>query len=191
MAFVPDDRAEAVLEHARARLAVANHYVDRKRWIALGLAVARARVPVEQAARFRALAAAQIALTGIDGDGKERLAAWDPDEQRTIVLARLSQHQRQFLPRQLVEPWLRALAGSLPPGTWKDGGDPGDPADARRALDDGATATAAWPTREQVISVFTLLGRCAGEAAVMECLTALNESALAPAQWRGESRSVI
>lgn len=193
--FVPDDRAIAVLARSHAGLTVADHYVDREQWIGLGLPLLD-RVPPEQAAQWLALAADAMALTSIDGAGRERLAAWNPEQQRAIVRARLAQHQRDFLPNQLIKPWLVALAWALPPRLWPDwqghiddavlarqrehacefavvpASDSHEQAELRDALE-RLTATTTWPDHEQVVWVFALLGRCAGEAAITAALAGL------------------
>jgi hypothetical protein len=159
--YVPDDRASEVLEVSCARLAVAAHYTERDKWIAVGLAVL-ARVPPKEAARWREIAAAQMAGTGIEGCGLERFASWSAAQQRGIVLARLAHHQQEFLPHWLLEPWAQAARQQRAIGF---AADPEARAEARRALAT-LTATTAWPTLEQVRAVLDALERCAGVDAV-------------------------
>lgn len=195
-AFVPDDRVVAVLEHAYRQLALANHYSDRETWIELGLAVIE-RAPSDLAERWLALAAEALALTGNDGASIDRLAAWTPEQRRAIVVARLRQHQLEFVPTQLIGPWLLWLGWTLPasliahvpaalariPANVRArqserefeivvASEPAEQARCRAALDDLLTRPG-WPTHEHVVWVFALLGRCAGEAAVREALAAL------------------
>jgi hypothetical protein len=171
--FVPDDRVVAVLEHAHAQLAVADHYLVRETWIELGLAVID-RAPSDSAERFRSLAAEALAFTSLDGTGLERLAGWTPEQRHTIVLARLRQHQCEFLPAQLIQPWLQWMARLLPAEGIAVAEDPIEQARCRAALDDILMAPG-WPTHERVIWVFALLGRCAGEGAVRRALAALGD----------------
>jgi hypothetical protein len=56
----------------------------------------------------------------IDGASIARLAVWTPEQQRSIVAARLAQHQREFLPGQLLQPWLVTLAWALPARLWPE-----------------------------------------------------------------------
>jgi hypothetical protein len=193
--FVPDDRVAAMLERSYAGLAAADHYTTREAWIAVGLPLL-ARAPTARSAAWLEVAAEQIALTGIDGAGRERLAAWSPAQQRAIVLARLAQHQRRFLPTWLLQPWLRSLAPTLPPRlrpgweAWLDadsiarvhageceglafpGANPRDREAACRELE-RRTAGTAWPSFDEVSATFAALGRCAGERAVTAAAAAL------------------
>lgn len=195
--FVPDDRVDVVLARAHGGLAAADHYTTREAWIAVGLPLL-ARAPEERAAAWLELAAAQMAGTGIEGAGLARLSPWSPAQQRGIVLARLAQHQRSFLPTWLLRPWLTALSWELPPRLWPrweaqldaeelgrgrarareetafPAVDPSERAAARRELD-ALTAGTAWPSGTQVAAVFTALGRCAGEGAVTAAAGALAE----------------
>ncbi|MFV8754927.1 hypothetical protein ACNOYE_30635 [Nannocystaceae bacterium ST9] len=197
-AFVPDDRVNAVFDHAHAELARADHYVDRERWIALALALVD-RTSADRVERWRALAVEAMPLTAIDEDSLERLAAWPEDRRAAIVLARLRQHQREFLPGQLIEPWLVWLGWALPPSllarapaaleripsevrarqlarvaefTIAVADDEVERARVRGWLDE-LLARPGWPTHDRVVWVFALLGRCAGEAAIVEALAAL------------------
>lgn len=195
--FVPDDRATAVLERSYDGLTRADHYRTRQAWLDLGLPLLD-RVPREQAERWLELAAAAAVGTAIDGASLERLAAWSPAQQRQIVLGRLASHQREFLPRQLVDPWLFALGGSLPSrlcpdwSAWIDRDvlarrrdaaedlafEPADdPAEQLRLRDALAAIAAAdaWPGYDELRWTFALLGRCAGEAGVRAGLAALTE----------------
>ena len=164
--FVPDDRVEAVLELSRSRLEVANHYVVRDKWLAVGLPLL-ARVPRDQADRWREVGAAQLARTTTDS---ERLRPWSPAHRRQVILARLSDHQREFLPHWLVTPWLTALGAAFRTAMAAD--DPHELADARKTLDE-LTATSAWPTVETVVAVYAALARCGGDDAVTEALDGL------------------
>jgi hypothetical protein len=204
---VPDDRVVVVLEHAARKLAIADHYMDRDTWIDLGLAVVE-RAPSEPAEHWRMIAAEAMALTGIDGASEDRLAAWTPEQRRAIVVARLRQHQQEFLPRQLIQPWLLWLAWALPSSllaqlpeglaripaavrarlrerqiefTIVAASDPAEQARCRAALDD-LLARPGWPNHEHVVWVFALLGRCAGEAAVREAFAALAQAAAMPSE---------
>lgn len=195
--FVPDDRVDVVFARAEAGLAAADHYTSREAWIAVGLPLL-ARAPAERAAAWLELAATQMAGTGIEGAGLERLSPWSPAQQRSIVLARLAHHQQSFLPTWLLRPWLTALCWDLPPRLWPrweaqldaeelargrarvreesafPAVDPSERAAARRELD-ALTAGTAWPSRELVAAVFTALGRCAGADAVTAAAGALAE----------------
>jgi hypothetical protein len=200
-AFVPDDRVVAVLEHSTTELGLADHYVDREAWIELGLAVIE-RAPSELAERWLALAADALALTGIEGASLDRLAAWTPEQRRSIVVARLRQHQLEFLPNHLIQPWLLALGWVLPPSliarvpavlaripadvrarqcertvefTIVVAPEPIEQARCRAALDD-VLALPGWPSHDRVLWVFALLGRCAGEAAMHEALAVLADA---------------
>jgi hypothetical protein len=167
--FVPDDRVEAVLELSRSRLEMANHYVVRDRWLAVGFPLL-ARVPRDQADRWREIGAVQLARTTIDS---ERLRPWSPAHRRRIILARLSDHQRELLPRWLVTPWLTALGALERPLMAAE--DPNERAEARRALDE-LTATSGWPTVETVVAVYAALGRCSGDDAVAEAMGELSKA---------------
>lgn len=194
-AFVPDDRVVAVLERSRDGLAQANNYFDRELWCSVGLALLP-RAPQAQASAWLELAAEVAPGMAIDGASIARLAVWTPEQQRSIVAARLAQHQREFLPGQLLQPWLVTLAWALPARLWPEWRGsiepgalarvqahalefavvPGEDAEERDDLlrmFTELTATSAWPNCEQVGWVFALLGRCAGEAAITAGLAAL------------------
>ncbi|HVH98735.1 MAG TPA: hypothetical protein VM869_08495, partial [Enhygromyxa sp.] len=121
-------------------------------------------------------------------------------EQRdAIVLGRLRHHQHEFLFAQLIQPWLLWLGWALPPDVVGRASAALEriPADVReRQLERVPDFTIAvaedererarylaaldqlieqpgWPTRERVLWVFALLGRCEGEAALVAALTAL------------------
>jgi hypothetical protein len=167
-AYVPDDRASAVLELSRAHLATATHYTQRDRWLEVGEAVV-ARARPELAAQWREVAAAQLPGTGIEAHGVERFAGFSPEQTRGIVLARLTNHQRRFLFEWQIEPWVKMLRERKPVLTGKG---PRERAAARRALD-ALTATTAWPTLPQVGQVFEALACCAGDDAVAAVLARL------------------
>lgn len=195
--FVPDDRAVEVLEHAHAQLALADHYMDRELWIALGESLLE-RAPSELVERWRVRSAEALTLTAIEGASLERFAAW-PEQRDAIVLGRLRHHQREFLFEQLIQPWLLWLGWALPPSVVGRASAALEriPADVRaRQLERVPDFTIAvaedererarylaaldqlieqpgWPTRERVLWVFALLGRCEGEAALVAALTAL------------------
>lgn len=195
--FVPDDRVNAVFDHAYDQLARADHYVDRERWIALALALLD-RTPSDRVERWRALSVEVMPRTAIDGGSLDRLAAWPEAQRAAIVLGRLHRHQREFLPRALIHPWLVWLGWALPPSLIARApaaleripsevrarqlarvaeftiavADELERARVRGWLDE-RLAHPGWPTNEQVVWVFALLGRCAGEAAIVEALAAL------------------
>jgi hypothetical protein len=187
-AFVPDDRVAAVLACAHAGMARADHYMERDRWSELALPLLRRAEPA-QAEAWLAVAAPQMTRTGIDGAGLARLAAWSPTQQREIVAGRLGQHQREFLPGQIVHSWLLTLAWGLPRRLWPDwrgtiavdvlarheargvefavvGAEAEAEAEALRGMLLALTERTGWPEGEQVLWVFAALGRCAGEAAI-------------------------
>lgn len=165
--YVPPSRAHAVLATAIGGLEVADHYTTRERWIALGLPLL-ARVPVEQADRFLAQAATQLPRTGIDGKSLATFAAWSPAQQQSIVLGRLAQHQLEFLPRNVIRPWLVGLAYALPPRLWPDW-DGWIDADVLARLREPELvdievpeveppADGAWPTVDQVVRLVVMHG---------------------------------
>jgi hypothetical protein len=167
--FVPDDRASAVLAVSRARLAVATHYAERDKWLAVGLAVL-ARAPAAQAAEWREVAAAQLPGTAIESYTLDRFAPWSPEQRRAIVLARLAQHQHELLPQWLLEPWRHVMRERR---AVEIAADPEARADARRVLD-ALTARTAWPSSKEVHAVLDALERCAGADAVARVCSALD-----------------
>lgn len=195
--FVPDERVEAVLERSYAGLERADHYRGREAWIELGARVLPRAAPAS-ARRWLALAARAKVGTGFDGGGIEQLALWSAAQRREIVLGRLAQHRREFMPAQLVTPWLLWLGWSLPSRVCPDWGawigaealarqrahalefevvaarDPAERAALRRTLV-AWTGTSRWPEHEEVQWVFALLGRLAGEDGLRAGLMALVE----------------
>ena len=121
-----------------------------------------------------------------------------PADLKEIVLGRLAQHRREFMPAQLVTPWLLWLGWSLPSRVCPDWGawigaealarqrahalefevvaarDPAERAALRRTLV-AWTGTSRWPEHEEVQWVFALLGRLAGEDGLRAGLMALVE----------------
>lgn len=195
--FVPDDRVEAVLERSYAELERADHYRGREAWIEVGARVLP-RAPSASAGRWLALAARAKVGTSFDGGGIEQLALWSAELRREIVLERLAQHRREFMPGQLVTPWLLWLGWSLPGRVCPDWGawigaealarqrahalefevvaacDPAERAALMRTLV-AWTGTSRWPEHEEVQWVFALLGRLAGEEGLRAGLAALVE----------------
>lgn len=195
--FVPDDRVAEVLEHAYVQLGLADHYYDRERWIALAVSLLD-RAPSELVERWRARSAEALVRTGIEDKRYHQLSIWS-DQREAILRGRLRHHQREFLPKQLIDPWLRSLGWELPPDVFArvPAALARIPADLRaRQLERIAELTIAvvedqaeraryeamldqlierpgWPTHEQVIWAFALLGRCRGEAAIEAALLAL------------------
>lgn len=190
---VPDDRAAALLEHACERLAAADHYLDRNAWIALGRAlVARGRCDEGVVARFWALAGP--AKVGTPIEHLDDLDGFTLAQRRTIVLARLAQHQHEFVPGQLFDRWLMLLGWSLP-AAWlgpaasrisaevrerqrEAGVTPPEPvALAERAALERALAgwlrDPAWTTPQRVVEVFVALVRLDGAEAACEPLARL------------------
>ncbi len=188
---------EAVLERLYAGLERADHYRGREAWIELGARVLPRAAPAS-ARRWLALAARAKVGTGFDGGGIEQLALWSAAQRREIVLGRLAQHRREFMPAQLVTPWLLWLGWSLPSRVCPDWGawigaealarqrahalefevvaarDPAERAALRRTLV-AWTGTSRWPEHEEVQWVFALLGRLAGEDGLRAGLMALVE----------------
>ena len=195
--FVPDDRVAQALEYARNHLALAAHYTDREAWIEIGEPLL-ARASPEEAARFLEVAAAQLPFTPMEGRKVEKLAPWSTEQKRAIVSTRLLHHQREFLPRYAINPWLEALASSVPERLWPHwdrwideralararvlsastaivpATEHSENAEARRAFE-ALTATTAWLSTQEVVSVFMLLGRCEGEAVLASALAELVE----------------
>jgi hypothetical protein len=195
--FVPDDRVVRVFEHAHAQLALADHYMDRERWIELAVALLD-RAPSEQVERWRVLSAEALTLTRVEDTSLARLSAW-PDQQQEILCRRLRQHQRDFLPGQLIQPWLLRLGWVLPASVIASVPAVSDRISTEvrarqlervpefviavtndegerircEALLDQLLEQPGWPTHERMLWVFALLGRCRGEAAVVEALAAL------------------
>lgn len=184
--YIPADRTAAVLERSFVGLRAADHYIQRDRWISVGLPLL-GRVAPEAAERWLALAATQLPRTGIEGRPCEWFAPWSAAQRRAIVAGRLAHHQHEFLPEQLIAPWLVTLACALPPRLWPDWGGCVDAevlARASAAAFDFTVApveadevagferqidrltSSGWPTYQQVVWVFALLGRLAGEAAM-------------------------
>ena len=172
--------------------------MDRELWIELGEALLE-RAPSELVERWRSLSAEALTWTAIEGASLERFAAWRPEQRDAIVLGRLRHHQHEFMFEQLIQPWLLWLGWALPPGVVGRVGEVLEltPADVRaRQLErvaeftiavaedereracclaalDGLIEQPGWPTRERVLWVIALLGRCEGEAALVAALTAL------------------
>lgn len=176
--FVPTELAEAVLAVSFAGLEVADHYRMRDRWIALGRLLL-GRVAPASAERWLKLAAVQAVGTAIEERPLAELAMWSAEQRRDIVMGRLAQHQREFLPQQLLAPLLEALARAMPPRDWPDWD--GWISEAllarlrgRDAVDEvvvrAAPADDAWPGFEEFVGV--VLG--AGEGAAAKVVAAFS-----------------
>lgn len=190
---VPDDRVAALLEHACERLAAADHYLDRNAWIAAGrVLVARGASDEDVVARFWALASR--AKVGTPIEQRDDLDGFTLAQRRTILLARLAQHQREFVPAQLFDRWLMLLGWSLP-AAWLGPAASRIPAEVRErqreaeatppepvalaeraALEQQLAAwlrDPAWPTSQRVVEVFVALVRLDGAKAAGEPLARL------------------
>lgn len=191
--FVPDDRVAPLLELACAHLDAADHYFDRNAWIAFGRPLAARVAPGDPLVeRFAAAAIRAKVLTPIER--LDDLEGFDLAQRRTIVLARLAQHQHEFLPRQTFVRWLLVLGWSLP-ADWLAAVATAIPADVRARQREAAppppepVADAArpalahqlaawlrdpaWPDAERVVEVFVALARLDGHAALELPLAAL------------------
>jgi hypothetical protein len=195
--FVPDDRVAALLELVCERLVSAEHYLDRNAWIALGRALAARSADEDGVARF--WVRASHAKVGTPIERRDDLDGFTLAQRRAIVLARLAQHQHEFLPAQLFDRWLMLLGGSLP-AAWLGPAVSRIPAELRERQR-GAEVTApepvapgqratleqqlvawlrdpAWPTPQRVVEVFVALVRLDGPEAADEPLARLAGASL-------------
>lgn len=202
--FVPADRVADLLAEAIRRLDAADHYLDRCAWLELGATLVE-RAPAELRERWWSTAIA--AKIGTPIERSSDLVGFSLEQQRAIVLGRLDQHQREFLPRQILGTWVIGLAWSLPSAlvdrvpaalAWIPADvrarqrskevpaiervvDPAERARIERELAERLDARA-WPSHECLREVFESLAALEGESALAEALEALATSTL---DWAG------
>jgi hypothetical protein len=162
------------------------------------------RVAPDQVEAFRGSAAEAVVGTCFDRGVEQRLSLFSPAQREAIVLARLHEHRRKFLPKLVFGSWLATLGWTLPSALWRGAAESvagvlhgevlarmlerddqvvlvsvGDPDERGRCLAafERLLAETSWPSAEQLRWALALLCRGAGVDVAAEAITAIAQLA--------------